>query len=648
MSDSGQVSADREFQEGIEEETASPHEVPSLPMGQWLRKNLFSNWANGILTLLGALAALVALRGVLNFIFSENRQWDAVRTNLRALMTLSYPESQYIRVWVALGFIVGLAGLSAGIWANWGGVSVKRISTWLMGTGAFLAVCVIAREPSVIIGTDGKVVRTVEGSPQRESFMDAMVDRSSWWIAAVLLLAVGAGLWSNFSRPVRRRWRRPRAEVPVTSVVCVGLGLAVLSLWIAPYGHYAFISATKSYVAESGRTVAFSTKLPWTVMWILLCGFFLVGRSFQRSRYLGLIKGSSNLLWLISPLTLFWVVLRDPALDYGHVISTDLPMGLAFGLLGGALLWGLTRTGIGEAGRITATLLLGFAVFNWVAAFFGWYPMLQKARISFLLLALAALLAPNFIGELAKRRQLVLGWIGVTALVHYLATMINTPSTVELQSTEFLGGLGLTLFVALIVVLLSFPLGVLLALGRTSKFPIFRMLSTSYIEVIRGVPLISVLIFFSVMVPLFLPDGMELAELAAVLTGYTLFSAAYLAENVRGGLQSITKGQYEAADAIGLTSAQRTGFIVLPQALTVSIPQLVGQVISTFKETSLLAIIGLFDFLRVANSVIPAQSEFMGVKREGILLVAMIYFFFNFTISKYSQRLERRVGLGER
>ncbi|PDH69500.1 MAG: hypothetical protein CNE88_02365 [Acidimicrobiales bacterium MED-G01] len=643
MQDANQVSASEEFQRGLEEGQGSPHEAPSLPVGQWLRKNLFSNWANGILTLLGALAAVVALRGVLNFVFSENRQWDAVRTNLRALMTLSYPESQYIRVWVALGFVVGLAGLSAGIWANWGGVSVRRISTWLMGTGALLALCVIVREPSVILGSDGKVIRTVDGSLRRESFMDAMADRSTWWLAAVLLLAVGAALWSRFSDPARRR-----IEVSVTSVVFVGLGLAILSLWIAPYGHYAYISATKSYVAESGRTVAFSTKMPWTVMLILLSGFFFVGRFFQRGRYLGLVKGSSNVLWLISPLTLFWVVLRDPALDYGHVISTDLPMGLAFGLLGGALLWGLTRSDIGEAGRITATVLLVFAVFNWVAAFFGWYPMLQKARISFLLLALAALLAPNFIGEVAKRRQLVLGWVGVTALVHYLATMINTPSTVELQSTEFLGGLGLTLFVALIVVLLSFPLGVLLALGRTSKFPIFRMLSTSYIEVIRGVPLISVLIFFSVMVPLFLPDGMELAELAAVLTGYTLFSAAYLAENVRGGLQSITKGQYEAADAIGLTSAQRTGFIVLPQALTVSIPQLVGQVISTFKETSLLAIIGLFDFLRVANSVIPAQSEFMGVKREGILLVAMIYFFFNFTISKYSQRLERRVGLGER
>ena len=150
------------------------------------------------------------------------------------------------------------------------------------------------------------------------------------------------------------------------------------------------------------------------------------------------------------------------------------------------------------------------------------------------------------------------------------------------------------------------------------------------------------------MVPLFLPRGMELAELAAAITGYTLFSAAYLAENVRGGLQSVRNGQFEAADALGLTSVQRTGFIVLPQALRVSIPPLVGQVIATYKETSLLAIIGIFDFLRVANSAIPSQTAFLGVKREGLLVVSVIYFIFAFTTSKYSQRLERRLGVGER
>ena len=624
-----------------QEEGISPNEAPRLSVGQWLRTNLFSNWANTILTILGALAAFLMLRGVLNFVFSENREWVAVRTNLRALMTLSYPESQYVRVWVALGFVVVLAGLSAGIWANWGGLPLRRLSTWFMGVGGLIALCVVVREPNVLMDSEGKALSTLDGSLQRESFGAAMVDRVDWWIGAVVLFAFGAALWSRYSSVARRH-----VDLPITSIVYVGIGIAILTLWVVPYGHYAFVDGT--YIAEPGTTVAFSTQMPWTVMWVLLGLGFFVGRFLRSSRYVGMSKAGSNLLWLICPFALFWVVLRDPALDYGHVISTDLPMGLAFGLLGAGALWLLTRSDIGEAGRIAATVLLVVAIFNWVAAFFGWYPMLQKARISFLLLAFAALLAPNFIGDIAKRRQLVIGWLGVMALVHYLATMINTPSTVDLQSDEFLGGLGLTLFVAVIVVILSFPLGVLLALGRTSKFPIFRMLSTSYIEVIRGVPLISVLIFFSVMVPLFLPDGMELAELAAVLTGYTLFSAAYLAENVRGGLQSITKGQYEAADAIGLTAAQRTGFIVLPQALTVSIPQLVGQVISSFKETSLLAIIGLFDFLRVANSVIPAQSEFMGVKREGILVVAMIYFFFNFVISKYSQRLERRVGLGER
>ena len=194
-------------------------------------------------------------------------------------------------------------------------------------------------------------------------------------------------------------------------------------------------------------------------MWVLLGLGFFVGRFLRSGRYVGMSKAGSNLLWLICPFALFWVVLRDPALDYGHVISTDLPMGLAFGLLGAGALWLLTRSDIGEAGRIAATVLLAVAIFNWVAAFFGWYPMLQKARISFLLLAFAALLAPNFIGDIAKRRQLVLGWLGVMALVHYLATMINTPSTVDLQSDEFLGGLGLTLFVAVIVVILSFPLG---------------------------------------------------------------------------------------------------------------------------------------------------------------------------------------------
>ena len=261
-------------------------------------------------------------------------------------------------------------------------------------------------------------------------------------------------------------------------------------------------------------------------------------------------------------------------------VAVDIPMFLAFAIAGAAVMWLLTRPDIGETGRIIAVGLLVVAVFHFLAGMQGWYPMLQKARLSFVLLAVFALIAHNFAGDAAQRRRFTIGWVVTLGVMHYMITMINTPSTVVTPTDDFLGGFSMTLFVAVMTMLLSFPLGVLLALARTSRLPIFRVMATTYIEVVRGIPLITVLFFFSVMVNLFLPRGMELAEIAAVVTGFVLFSAAYLAENVRGGLQSVMRGQYEAADALGLTTAQRTGFIVLPQALRVSIPPLVGQMIN--------------------------------------------------------------------
>ncbi|MFZ8968708.1 MAG: amino acid ABC transporter permease, partial [Ilumatobacteraceae bacterium] len=211
----------------------------------------------------------------------------------------------------------------------------------------------------------------------------------------------------------------------------------------------------------------------------------------------------------------------------------------------------------------------------------------------------------------------------------------------------FLGGFVLTVSIAYYVMLASFPLGVLLSLARTSKLPIFRVLSTTYIEVVRGVPLITVLFFFSIMLPLFLPSGMGISDLAAVFAGYTVFSAAYMAENIRGGLQSVRRGQYEAADALGLTTVQRTSLIVLPQALRVSIPNLVGQAIATFKETSLIAIVGGFDLLRIANSTIPNQPDFLGQKRPALLFISLVYFVVAYTMSRASRNLENRLQAGQ-
>ena len=612
--------------------------------GEWVRKNLFSSPFNTFLTVTFGLLILFTARGLLNFVFSEERGWDAVRTNLRLIFTHAYPEEQYVRIWVCVGTLVVLTGLSLGLFAGQGdGVRLKKISTACAGIGAVIVLGVVLREPSVLIGVDGSVVR--EGDDVvRQSFFEAMADRWTWWLAAAVLIGASVALRQAFSSP---RWME--FSLPTVEFAAGLLALPVISAWVYPWGHFAFVDGT--FIAEPGRTVAMSTKIPWTVMWLLLVVALALGRALrrrfgeqqrQRSRI------ALNLMWLLSPFALYWVVLRDPHLEWDRVVSVDIPMAVLFAVVGVAVLWMLTRPGIGELGRIIAIVLLAVAAFNWVAAFFGWYSMLQKARLSFLLLALVALAAHNFAGETIKRRRLVTAWLVLTGIVHYFATLMNAPSTVETPTEALIGGFAVTVIVAVFTIMLSFPLGVLLALARTSRLPIFRVMATSYIEVIRGVPLITILIFFAIILNLFLPVGMEISLIASATAGYTLFSAAYLAENVRGGLQSVRRGQFEASDAVGLSTTQRTVFVVLPQALRVSIPPLVGQMIATFKETSLLAIIGVFDLLRMANSVVPAQTQFLGIKREGLLFVSLVYWVFAYTLSKQSQRLERRLGVGER
>ena len=624
-----------------EPQAALKPEEPSLSAWRWVRKNLFSTFFNSVLTVVFGLLILLVARGLLNFAFSEEREWDAVRTNLRLIFTHAYPEDQYSRVWVCVGTVAVLAGISLGLLASRGrGVSMKKLSMNLTALGTAIALGVVLREPSVLKDSEGAALRDDHGVV-RESFAEAMADRWAWWLVAVVLVAAGAALWQGLGDARRRSTFVPSVELAVALA-----GLLVLSAWVYPWGHYAFVDG--EFIAEPGRTVAMSTKLPWTVVWLLLAAAIAAGRWLRGRGLQNRLRLTLNIAWLLCPFGLYFVVLRDPDLDWGRVASVDLPLALLFAVLGGAVVWVLTNPRIGEMGRIIAVVLVGVALFNWIAAFFGWYSMLQKVRLSFLLLALVALLAHNFAGERAKRIRLLAAWVVGIGGFHYLVTIINTPSTVKTPTEALIGGFSVTLIVAVFTLMFSFPLGVILALARTSKLPIFRVLSTSYIEVIRGVPLITILIFFALILPLFLPDGMEISQLAAATTGYTLFSAAYLAENVRGGLQSVRRGQYEASDAVGLSTVQRTGFIVLPQALRVSIPPLVGQVIATFKETSLLAIIGIFDILRMANNVIPAQTQFIGVKREGLLFVSAVYWIFAYSMSKHSQRLEKRLGVGER
>jgi general L-amino acid transport system permease protein len=196
-------------------------------------------------------------------------------------------------------------------------------------------------------------------------------------------------------------------------------------------------------------------------------------------------------------------------------------------------------------------------------------------------------------------------------------------------------------------IVFSFPIGVLLALGRQSELPIVRWFCVGFIEIVRGVPLITILFMAQLMLPLFLPSGVTIDRVLRAMVGITLFSAAYLAENVRGGLQAIPKGQYEAAYALGLNSALSMGLIILPQALRLIIPILVGQFIALFKDTALVAIVGLFDLVGIAKTVL-AQPAFLGTHREVYAFISLLYWVFSYAMSYVSIRLEESLGVGKR
>ncbi|XOB97596.1 amino acid ABC transporter permease [Deinococcota bacterium DY0809b] len=213
--------------------------------------------------------------------------------------------------------------------------------------------------------------------------------------------------------------------------------------------------------------------------------------------------------------------------------------------------------------------------------------------------------------------------------------------------TGRLGGFSFTLMLTVLASVFAFPLGLLLALGRTGKWPVFRALSILYIELIRGVPLITVLFLSYYMVPLFLPASWEVPTLFSIVVGFSMFAAAYLAEYVRGGIQGVPKGQYEAAWALGLSGTQSARYIILPQAIRSVIPALIGQLIAIFKDTSLVYILGLFDLLFMAITV-ARNPKYLGTEREVLLFIALVYFAGAALMSYASRRLERAMGLGTR
>jgi general L-amino acid transport system permease protein len=386
--------------------------------------------------------------------------------------------------------------------------------------------------------------------------------------------------------------------------------------------------------------------------WLRKNLFSNVGNSILTLVTLGLLYlGLSSLIrWILNG---FWVPIWEnrklfavgpyPTTELVQPIIVLLTLCLLFGLSAGR--WGslLRDIAIGLAALLAILALLPIGINTQIALAIGVGLLILGYAIGRRSFIPTRLLTILWILSLPFTFILLSGGIALPLLGSWhFATPV---------STNLWGGLMLTLLLTVVGIAFSFPLGVLLALGRRSHLPIIKGFCVGYIELVRGSPLIALLFMGMVLLPLFLPPTWPTpAPLIRVMVAITLFSAAYLAETVRGGLQALGSGQYEAADALGFSVIDKLRLIILPQALTKVIPALVGQFISLFKDTALVALVGLLDVLGVARSVVQQPSWLGipgGITKEVYLFTALIYFLFSFGMSFVSRRVEAQLNEGK-
>ena len=276
---------------------------------------------------------------------------------------------------------------------------------------------------------------------------------------------------------------------------------------------------------------------------------------------------------------------------------------------------------------------------------FGRYPYEQQWRPLAATVLMVAMLVASCTRPFWKR-WLVPLWVAV--LVVFFALMYGNVFGLARVETDRWGGLPLTIMLSSLSIVLAFPIALLVALGRRSDLPAIRVFCTMYVELIRGVPLISILFMASFMFPLFMPQGFTIDVLIRVLIGITLFAAAYLAEVIRGGLQAVPKGQVEAAATIGLSYWQTQRKVVLPQALAMVVPSIVNSFISIFKDTSLVSIVSLYDLTGALDLAVNPDPSWKAFKLQGYFFIALVYFLFCFAMSRYSQWVERQLNAGRR
>ena len=600
----------------------APPEIQFAGVNRWLKENLFSSFGSGILTIASIAVIISLFRSIIGFFISPNREWTAVTYNLRLYMVQAYPQSDFNRVWFTVGLVILLLGLTWGYNSVNEKVLIKTTGSTLMKLFSSLTLLALIA-PSTVV-TD-KVERT-------EAVVLEQSQRISFLIFSLAFLAISFVLRQKFAK----------TSINKDYVTLTYFAIIVASLWFIKVPTVTFDTSGTRIDPDPLLPLASTTKIPWTILFLTLVLTFLIGKKLKN---LVILKRLIPVSWFLAPLIVVTWIYRKPDFSLTQIASVDLPIIIGFSLLGFLIINYLNTE---KLIKFQSYFLYGALV---LAVVGFTLPVLRQVKILLFFLWILVSVSPSIANSKEAKKNLFITWTVAVAFLILLMRGGSSESLIIVPGSSIYGGFALTWLLAIFGIAISFPFGVLLALGRTSTLPIIRIICTTIIELVRSVPFITWLFFGSVMLTLFLPKGVEFDEVVRAIVVTSIFSAAYLAENVRGGLQSIGKGQFEAADAVGLSTLQRVTLIVLPQALRAVIPPLVSQVISLFKDTSLVAIVGLFDLLYIGSKVIPNQSQganFLGTIQENILFCAIFYWIFTYSFARRSMKIEKRLGLGER
>lgn len=599
----------------------SPPEIQFAGVSRWLKENLFSSLGSSILTVLSVAAVVSVFRSIIGFFISPEREWTAVTYNLQLYMVQAYPESDFIRVWITVGLLIFLLGLS------WGFNSLKEkvlIKEWcdglLKGISSFLFIVLIAPTNVDVEGTSVQVFNNN---------------------TRYICIALGIGLILAIYL-LRKTY--PKTEIIKDRISFLYISLLVGSIWIIKVPTVTFTANNERVDPDPFLPLANTTTIPWTIIFGFMIFAYLIG-SFLKTKGKNSISRLILSSWVLAPLVIVSWIYRKPDFGMSNILTLDLPIAVGFSVLGILAIRTLNNEKIVPYQKYVT---YGMLVLTVVIFFL---PVLRQLKILFFITWLLVSVAPTIANSKESAKNLSIVWSVSVFILILLMRGASSDSLIVVPGSSIYGGFTLTWLIAFFGIAISFPFGVILALGRTSKLPVIRIICTAVIELVRSVPFITWLFFGSVMLTLFLPKGVEFDEVLRAIVVTAIFSSAYLAENVRGGLQSINNGQFEAADAVGLSTLQRITLIIMPQALRAVIPPIVSQVISLFKDTSLVAIVGLFDLLYIGSKVIPNQSQganFLGTIQENILFCAIFYWLFTYSFARRSMKIEKRLGLGER